>query len=459
MIQDTLDTLWRPTLACVDAAPACDRYERAAAVTRLLAGLEATPLLATPETRRAALDELRAGLKGLLAQIPLGEPADTTRAATALEIFVSLNDLPPNLDHDYPGLRARVAAVVHRLGLGDDRVLSLRLRNRLLFEYYGDLYALDRDEHLLKGFFDLVIGDEPVVSDRARALCRTLLVRLMSNFDHFLWYHARVADRARFEGVFARNERPEVLALLRDLLADDAAFERMLADDDLRHGGRTRHFAGIHKHVGMDHLRRVIASPEPVRWIEMGGGTNTAHRAEILGLHCPTTCIDLIPEASGLDHQIMLVIEDKRTRLMTAAEIDAYRALMASSPIGYQLVNLLDRAALQRCVPPVLGRTLFTCAAYLVSIRPQDEEMRGEALRRRIPGTRVGAMEMVNNILSLPRPGDVLALFGRSVVPYLRGVGWLVAEVNPAGGLTVSGVSYRRRFPGFTVRWEVPREP
>lgn len=440
---------------CVEAAPGRELLARAEAVTNLVDALEETPALATAATRRMAIGELRRHLIRSLSQIPLGEPDGPARAATALELFVSICDTPPNVDEDYPGMRARVRRIGKRMGL--DRRMKKRLRNRILFEFYGDMFVEARPAHMLRAFFDLCEGDVPVLSDRARELCGVLLTRLMSNLDHFLWFHARAREPARFERVFADNEPVAVAELLADLLRDDACLRVMLDDEDLRHGGRTRLISWVHEHSGIDQLRRLLRELKPTRSVEMAGGLNTLHRARSLGTaELPTICIDLLPDLPGIDHQIPLV-EERRgyTRVMTPAEIEAYRDGVRACGFDTRVANLLDRAALQAAVPRVSEPTLYTLAAYLVSIRPQDQGLREEAWQRRVSGPRTGAMRMIENVLSLLAPGDLLLLFGRSVVPYLRGVGWVNAVVNTKGALSLRGLGYRVGFPGTRLRWEL----
>jgi hypothetical protein len=454
---------WTAVEECLEAATGRDVVERARLVTELLEALEVRPELADPSSRRATLDALRELLLDRLAAIPLGEATGPARAATTLEMLVSLTDAPHRPEEDYPGLRARRAALSARLGL--DRAMRRRLKHRVLFEHIGDMFIEGRPPHLLRGLFDLVLADEPVVSERARELCRALLTRLMSNFDHFLWYHLLREDRARARALFARNEGAEVNAALRGLLADDAVWARMIADEDLRHGGRTRLTLGERSHAGVEQLRRLVEERQPARWVDLAGGLNTFHRSRAPGMEGrPTIAVDLVrADADCLDNLVPLHAvwrtapegPPMSARILDDAEVEALRERMGRAPVEVRPANLLRLDALRAAVPPVEGATLYTCAAYLVSIRPQDEALRRRAQEARIPGPRVGALAMIENVLALLRPGDLLSLTGYAAVPYLRGVSWLNAEVAPGGGLRVRGLGHRRGFPGFALRWEM----
>jgi hypothetical protein len=461
------EPIWRAAEAAVESSAARDAVSRARAVGEIVDALDALPELAEPAARRSVLGEVRRRLCERLEQTSLGEPEGPARAATALEILVSLSDTPPRLEHDYPGLDARRRALDDVLGL--DRPLRRRLLHRLLLEASGDMFIEGRAPHLHRGLFDLVLGAERVVSDRARALTRALLARKMSNLDHFLWFHLLARDREGARALFAKNDEAEVGAALRGLLADDAAYARMLADEDQRHGGRTRLTLGARDHAGLDQLRRLVRNAKPARWVDLAGGLNTFHRERAPGMDGrPTIAVELVrPDPDCLDnlvpvHASWAVHEDPRAggafmsaRLLTDEELAGFRARVLHDPVDARTANLLQREALRAAVPPADAPTLYTLAAYLVSIRPQDEDLRRLAREGRVPGPRLGAMRMIENVLALLRPGDLLALAGRSVTPYLRGVCWLNAEVEGKGGLRVCGAGYRLGYPGFRVRWEL----
>jgi hypothetical protein len=461
------ELIWQSATACVEAARKADVIARARAVDGMLDGFEATRDAALPEPRRSILDELRRRLQRLLEEIPLGEPDGPARAATALELFVSLGDSPPRPDADFPGLREREHAVAPHLGI--DREMRRRLRHRLLFEHYGDMLVDGRPPHALRTLFDLTVADEPVVSDRARRLSRALLLRRMSGFDHFLWFHLRRRDREGTRALFAANEGGAVGAAVRDLLGDDVAFAAMVADEDLRHGGRTRLTLGARDHAGLDQLRRLVQQKQPARWVDLAGGLDTYHRERAPGMvGLPTIAVDLVrADADGLENLVPLMARwDTHVdpwegepwmgaRLLDDAEIAAFRATVEAAPIEARPANLLHAAELAAAVPHAEGPTLYTLAAYLVSIRPQDDELRRRARAEGLSGPRVGALQMIENVLALLRPGDLLSLAGRSVVPYLRGVAWLNADVDERGALRVRGVGQRIGYPGFRLRWEL----
>jgi hypothetical protein len=459
--------VWHAAATAVDEAGARDPVARARAVAALVDALDALPDLGDPAARRSVLDEMRRRLAERLEGVRLADPDGPARAATALEMLVSICDPPPRPEADYPGLTARRRAIAALLDL--DRPLRRRLEHRLLLEASGDMFIDGRAPHLHRGLFDLVLGAEPVVSDRARTLTRALLERRMSNLDHFLWLHLLRRDREGARALFARNDAAEVGAALRGLLADDAAFARMLDDHDQRHGGRTRLTLGERDHAGLDQLRRLVRNAKPARWVDLAGGLNTFHRERAPGMDDkPTIAVDLVrPDPDCLDnlvpvHATWAVHEDPRAggafmsaRLLTDDELAAFRARVLHDPVVVRTANLLDAEALRAAVPPSDAPTLYTLAAYLVSIRPQDDDLRRQAREGRVPGPRLGAMRMIENVLGLLRPGDLLALAGRSVTPYLRGACWINAEVTPEGGLRVRGAGYRLAYPGFRVRWDL----
>jgi hypothetical protein len=143
-------------------------------------------------------------------------------------------------------------------------------------------------------------------------------------------------------------------------------------------------------------------------------------------------------------------------RLMEPAEIDAYAARMRASAVVHRRVDLLRPGELEAAALPFAGATLYTSGgSYLGSIRPEDDAMRAEAVRRQLSGARLGAMRMAEAMLSVLRPGDVLALFGRAGIPYFRGVTWLIFTVSAGPRLAVRGVGSRSGYPKREERWEL----
>jgi hypothetical protein len=119
-------------------------------------------------------------------------------------------------------------------------------------------------------------------------------------------------------------------------------------------------------------------------------------------------------------------------------------------------VDLLREGDLAAAALPFAGTTLYTSGgSYLGSIRPEDDRMREDARQRRLSGARLGALRMAEAMLSVLRPGDLLALFGRAGIPYFRGVTWLILTVGADRRLTVRGVGYRTGYPSRVERWEL----
>jgi hypothetical protein len=452
-----VEATWQAMAADIDAAPARDIFERAAAIKERTHTFDFLPEVADPEEHRRAANWLRRRLIASLEATSLDGAEGLARAGVTIETLVSLNETRQRLREDFPGLRPQIDAIVARLGLTAQE--RRRVRHHLVFEHYGDLGVGARKPHLHDAFFRLVLGDEPVLGERAARLYRGLLDVLAGYVDYVLWYHLWKRDAGLARELFARNDPAEVEAALRALLADDDAYERLLADHDPRHAGRMKLVVGRYSNLGMDHLRRLAKGFRVARWVDLAGGLSSYYLDALLGLEgTPALCVDAAEtDESALEHVLPLEFEAlKGVWLMDDAEIEAYADRIRKSPIERRVANLLHLDETRRAVPPIDRPTLYTCGgSYLGSIRPEDEAVRSEAIRRGVSGPRVGAMQMADTILALGRPGDLISFFGRAGVPYFRGVTWLTLAVSRTFRPVVRIAGYRSTYPLRREHWEI----
>jgi hypothetical protein len=456
-IVDAIDALAR---RAVDDAPTEDTFTRSISVKAVMQAANHAPELTEDDDRRRAIEHLRRAFMARLEGIALDAPGGIERAVVALELMVSLNEARPSLERDFPGLTAQQRAVGERLGLRPGQIK--RVRNHLVFERYGDLGSFRREANLHRAFFRLVTGDTTELGERAARLYRTMLEALHGYVDYFLWFHLRARDtelgRGGFRALLEQNDADAVGAALHELLADDAAYARMLADDNLLHSGRMKLLIGRYDVLGMDHLRRFLRTYDVARWVDLAGGISTFYLGNLLGIgKRPSIGVDaILPDPSCLEHMLPLAIEPPGVvRLLRDEEIAEYQARITSGPILRRAANILRLDELLAAAPPIEGRTLYTSGgSYLGSIRPEDEALRKEALRRGLSGARIGAMQMSESILRVLRRGDLLTFVGRSGVPYLRGVLWLTLQVTNTWHLSVRAIGYRRGYPGRDESWD-----
>jgi hypothetical protein len=445
----------------VERAPAEDVLERAGAVQQVIRGLDRAAGLEEPSERRRAVDWLRRGLVAELDRTVLGTPAAALRAATAIELLVSINESPRRLDQDFPGVRARIDLLAERLGF--DQAARRRVRRHLVFEHHGDLGMQSRRPHLHDAFFRLVLDPRAPLHDRAARLYRTLVAHLAGSVDYFLWYHLfrrHEPEDPRFvRALFGKNDAAEVDAALRALLADDQALAGMLADDDLRHSGQMKLVIGRYHGLAMEHVRRLARGATVARWIDLAGGLSTYYLDELLGVpDVPAFCFDAEPSgAESFPHVLPLQVGfHGPLRLLDPEEIAAFAARIAASRVVGKQVDLRKPADLCAAATPVDGATLYTCGgSYLGAIRPEDEELRREAQERHLSGARVETLQMAEAIFTALRPGDLIAFFGRAGIPYFRGVTWLILAVSPDGRPRLRGIGYRTGYPRRVERWEL----
>jgi hypothetical protein len=457
----TVDAVAEDADRAIAAAPDLDLYARAAAVKHVMRAFDRAAGIDDAAERRRAAAWLRGRLVARLEDAPLGDPAALARAVVALELLASINESARRVADDFPGLRERIGRVADRLGLGP--VERRRVRHHLVFEHYGDLGMSARAPHLCAAFFRLVLDDPGELGARAARLYGAMIGSLAGYVDYFLWYHLwRTGERddpRRVRDLFAANDAGAVARSLEALLGDDAAYEAMLADRDLRHSGRMKLVVGRYQSLGMEHVRRLVRGRGVARWIDLAGGLSTYYLGEPLGVaDRPSYCFDALDaDEASLTHVLPLRIgPGEPLRLMDPAEIDAYAARIRASAVVRRRVDLLRPGELAAAALPFDGATLYTSGgSYLGSIRPEDDGMREEAVRRQVSGARVGAMRMAEAMLSVLRPGDLLALFGRAGIPYFRGVTWLILAASADGRLAVRGVGRRTGYPKREERWDL----
>jgi hypothetical protein len=434
------------------AAAGEDVLGQAIAVKRTLRALERAPDLDDPADRRRAARSLKARLGERLGAIPLVDPAGVGQAVILLETLISASEHAARMEHDFPGVGEQVTELAIALRLG--RQDKSRAEHHLAAEHGGDLGAPERAPHLSRAFFRRVLA-----GDREAQLYRSLLAARSGHVDYFLWLHLwKSLGRERARELFAGNDERAVGEALGALIADGEALARMLGDRDPRHMGRMRLCVGRHRGPAVDHLRAILREAPPARWVDLGAGLGSPSLRDALGLSLPALGLDLLaPDASSFAEVLPLAIGDKgELRLMNDGEMEAYAARLSSNEIQHRRVDLLREAEVRAALPAFEGRTLYTGAGTILdSMRPEDEALRAAALERGLSGARVGAMAMNAALFPQLAPGDVLAFFGRSGIPYLRSVTALILEVSPDRTLVLRGAAHRPGYPGCEERWEI----
>jgi hypothetical protein len=224
----------------------------------------------------------------------------------------------------------------------------------------------------------------------------------------------------------------------------------------------------------MHDLRRLAAALRPARWVDLAGGLATPYLADLLAtpsgprgrrrarpLPRPLILDVAAPSAAALDHVLPLQLDrGGRLRLLSAAELEAYRARVRAFAGAFRRADLLDRAATLRAAAPAprRGPTLWTNGGlYLGSPRPHSRALRAAAIAAGLSPIRAGTLGLLDTFLALLRAGDVLALFGGAAIPYFRGVSWLTLHAYRAPGgalrLHVRAIGYRGVYPSRPLEW------